>query len=133
MPRYARCSDFGHEKSLFPSDATILVIELLDGDSEEEKVFAANATDKCSLRIGQEVRDGELDKQVAQYIADSGATCHLTPDAGGLTNHRECSRPLNLADRRKVSMAGYGDLAVAFRSNDSGVHVKFHDVAHAPL
>ena len=96
-------------------------------------MFAANAIGKCSLSIGEEVGDGELDKQVAQYIADSEATCHLTPDADGLTNYRECSRPLGLADRRKISIAGYGYLTVAFRSNDSCVHVELHDVAHAPL
>ena len=82
---------------------TILVIELPDDASEEEKLFAANATGKCSLRIGEEVGDGELDKQVAQYIADSGATCHLTPHADGVANYRECSRPLGLTDRRKSS------------------------------
>ena len=32
-----------------------------------------------------------------------------------------------------MSIVGYGDLTVAFRSNDSWVHVKLHDVAHAPL
>ena len=74
-----------------------------------------------------------MDKQVAQYIADGWAPCHLTLDADGLTNYRECSWPLGLADRRKISIAGYGDLTVAFRSNDSWVHVKLHDVAHAPL
>ena len=83
--------------------------------------------------IGKEVGDGELDKQAAQYIADSGATCHLTPDVNGLTNYRECSRLFGLADRRKISIAGYGNLTVAFRSNESWVHVKLHDVAHAPL
>ena len=106
---------------------------LLDDDSEGEKVFAANTTAKCSFRIGEEVGDGELDKQVAQYIADSGATCHLTPDADGLTNYRECSRPLGLTDRGKISIAGYGDLTVVFRSNGSWVHVRLHDVAHASL
>ena len=94
--RCARCSGFGHEKSACLSDATILVIELPDDHSEEENVFAANATGKCSLKIGEEVGDGELDNQVAQYIADNGATCHMTPDADGLTNYRECSRPLGL-------------------------------------
>ena len=133
MPRCARCSGFGHEESACPSDPTILVMELPDDDSEEEKVFAANATGKCSLRISEEVGDGELDKQVAQYIADSGATCHLTPDADDLTNYRECSRSLGLTDSRKISIAGYDDLTLAFRSNDSWVHVKLHNVAHAPL
>ena len=133
MPRCARCSGFGHEESACLSDATILVMELPDDASEEEKVFAANATGKCSLRIGEEVGDGELDKKVAQYITDSGATYHLTLDANGLTNYRECSRPLDLAKRRKISIADYGDLTVAFRSNESCVHVKLHDVAHAPL
>ena len=68
-------------------------MNLPDGDSEKENVFAANATRKCSLRIGEKVGDGELHKQAAQYIADSGATCHMTPDTDGLTNYRECSRP----------------------------------------
>ena len=111
----------------------ILVLELPDNDPEEEHVFAANATGKCSSRIGEEVGDGELDKQVAQYIADSGATCHMTSHADGLANYRERSRPLGLADRRKISIAGYGDLTVAFCSNDSWVHVKLHDIAHVPL
>ena len=68
-----------------------------------------------------------------QYIADSGKTYHLTPDADGLTNCRECSQPLGLADKRKISIADYDDLTVAFRSNDSWVRVKLHIVAHAPL
>ena len=130
--RCARCSGVGHQESACPSDATILVLKLPDDDSEEN-MFAANATGKCSLRICEEVGDEELDTRVAQYIADSGATCHLTPDADGSTNHRECSRPLVLADRRKISIAGYGDLTVAFRSNDSWAHVKLHDVVRVPL
>ena len=85
------------------------------------------------MGIGEEVGDGELDKKATQYIADSGATGHLTPDADGLTNYRECRRTLGLADRRKISIAGYGGLTVAIRSNDSWVHVKLHDVAHTPL
>ena len=133
MPRCARCSGFGHEESACLSDATILVMELPDDDSEEGNVFAANATGKCSLRVGEEVGDGELDKQFTQYIVDSGATCHMTPDTDGFTNYRECSRSLCVADRRNISTADYGDLTVAIRSNDSGVHVKLHDVAHVSL
>ena len=133
VPRCARCSGLGHEESACPSDATILAMKLPDEDSEEENVFVANATGKCSLRIGEEVGDGELDKQVAHYIADSGATCHMTPDANGFTNNRECSQPLGLADKRKISIAGYGGLTVAFRFNDSWVPVKLDDVAHVPL
>ena len=97
-------------------------MELPDDDSEDQKVFAANATGKCSLRIGEKVGDGELDNQVAQYIADSRAT-----------NYRACSRLLGLANRRQISIAGYGDLTVAFRSKDSWVHVKLYDVVHVPL
>ena len=97
----------------------ILVMELPDDDSEEENVFAANATGKSSLKIGEEVGDRELEKLAAQYIADSGATCYMTPDADGLIIYRVCSRPLGLAGRIKISIAGYGDLTVVFRSNDS--------------
>ena len=96
-------------------------------------MFAANTTGKYSFRIGEEVGDGELDKHVAQYLANRGVACHLTPDVDGLTNYREFRRLLGLVDRRKISIAGYGDLTVAFGSNDSWVQVKLNDVAHAPL
>ena len=46
-----------------------------------------------SLKIGEEVGNGELDKHVAQYTADRGAKCHMMFDADGLTNYQECSRP----------------------------------------
>ena len=78
-------------------------------------------------------RGGELGKQVMQYIADSAEVCNMAPDADGLTNYRECSRPLGLANRGTTSTAGYDDLIIAFRSGNGWVHVKLHDVAHAPL
>ena len=43
------------------------------------------------MMVGEEVRGGELGKQVVQYIADSAATCNMAPDADGLTNYRESS------------------------------------------
>ncbi|CAM9683622.1 unnamed protein product [Ascophyllum nodosum] len=68
--------------------------------------------------VGEEVGYGELDKQVVQYIADSAATCNMTPDTEGLNNYRECSRPLGLANGGTTYIAGYGDLTVAFRSDN---------------
>ena len=41
--------------------------------------------------------------------------------------------PLGLAKRGTTSIASYGELTVAFRSDNGWVHVKLHDVAHAPL
>ena len=65
VPKCARFSDFIHEESACLSDAMVLVMmELPDDDSEEEHVFAANATGKYSLRIGEEVGDGELDSRL---------------------------------------------------------------------
>ena len=58
VPRCVRCSTFGQEEKACPSDATILVMELPDDDSQAEKMFAANATSKCSLRIREKVGDG---------------------------------------------------------------------------
>ena len=68
-----------------------------------------------------------------QYIADRAATCHMTLDADGLTNYKECSRPLDLVNGGPTSIAGYGDLTVAFRSDNRWVQVKLHGVAHTPL
>ena len=36
-------------------------MELRGDDSKEEEVLTVNATGKCSLRLGEEVGDGELD------------------------------------------------------------------------
>ena len=99
----------------------------------EAQAFVAKEIGKCRVVVGEEVGGGELGKQVMQYIADSAATCNMTPDADGLANYRECSRPLGLASGGTTSIAGYGDLTVAFRCDNGYVHVKLHDVAHAPL
>ena len=93
----------------------------------------AEETGKCSVMVGEEVGGGELGKQVVQYIADSAATCNMTPDADGLTNYRECSLPLGLANGGTMSIVGYGELTVASRSDNGWVYGKLHNVAHAPL
>ena len=97
------------------------------------QAFLAKETGTCRVRVGEEIGDGELGKQVVQYIADSVATRNMTPDADDLTNYRECSRPPGLANGETTSIAGYGDPTVAFCSDDGWVHIKLHDVAHTPL
>ena len=71
----------------------------------EIQAFAATEAGKCSATIGDIVGGEALDKQVVQYIADSAAACNMTPDADGLTNYRECSRPLGLAAGSMVDTA----------------------------
>ena len=98
----------------------------------EAQAFAVSKAGKCSVTIGDAVGGVALDKQVVQYIADSAATCNMTPDADGLTNYRECSRPLGLANGEEISIVGYGDLTVNFRTDHRWVRVKMNDVAHVP-
>ena len=98
----------------------------------EIQAFAATEAGKCSATIDDRVGGEALDKQVVQYIADSAATCNMTPDADGLTNYRECSRPLGLANGEEISIVGYGDLTVNFRTDHRWVRVKMNDVAHVP-
>ena len=98
----------------------------------EAQAFAVSEAGKCSVTIGDAVGGVALDKQVVQYIADSAATCNMTPDADGLTNYRECSRPLGLANGEEISIVGYGDLTVNFRTDHRWVRVKMNDVAHVP-
>ena len=97
------------------------------------QAFMVKEIGKCRVMVGEEVRRAELGKQIMKYIADNATTCNMTPDADGLTNYRECSRPLGLANGETTSIAGYGDLTVVFRSDNGWVHVKLRDVAHAPL
>ena len=99
----------------------------------EAQAFVAKETGKRSVVVGEEVGGGELGKQIAQYIADSAAICNMTPDADGLTNYRECSRPLGLENGGLTSTVGYDELTVAFRPDNEWVHAKLHDAAHAPL
>ena len=85
------------------------------------------------MTIGDAVGYVALDKQVTPSIADSAATCNMTPDADGLTNYRECSRPLGLANGEAISTVGYGDLTMNPRTDHGWVRVEMNDVAHIPL
>ena len=111
-----RCSGFGHEEGICSSDAAALVMELPMSEEDlvvEAQAFVAKEIGKCSVMVREEVGSRELGKNVVQYIADSAATCNTTPEADGLTNYRECSRPL--ANEGTTSTAGFGELTVAFR------------------
>ena len=135
VPRCTRCTGFGHEESSCPSDMAVMVMELPVPEEDlavESQAFAATEAGKCNAAIDDRVGGEALDKQVVQYIADSAATCNMTPDADGLTNYRECSRPLGLANGEEISIVGYGDLTVNFRTDHRWVRVKINDVAHVP-
>ena len=135
VPRCTRCTGFGHEESSCPSDMAVMVMELPVSEEDlavESQAFAATEAGKCNAAIDDRVGGEALDKQVVQYIADSAATCNMTPDADGLTNYRECSRPLGLANGEEISIVGYGDLTVNFRTEHIWVRVKMNDVAHVP-
>ena len=135
VPRCTRCTGFGREESSCPSDMAVMVMELPVSEEDlavESQAFAATEAGKCNAVIDDRVGGEALDKQVVQYIADSAATCNMTPDADGLTNYRECSRPLGLANGEEISIVGYGDLTVNFRTDHRWVRVKMNDVAHVP-
>ena len=135
VPRCTRCTGFGHEESSCPSDMAVMVMELPVSEEDlavESQTFAATEAGKCNAAIDDRVGGEALDKQIVQYIADSAATCNMTPDADGLTNYRECSRPLGLANGEEISIVGYGDLTVNFRTDHRWVRVKMNDVAHVP-
>ena len=135
VPRCTRCTGFVHEESSCPSDTAVMVMELAVSEEDlavEIQAFAATEAGKCSATIDDRVGGEALDKQVVQYIADSAATCNMTPYADGLTNYRECSRPLGLANGEEISIVGYDDLTVNFRTDHRWVRVKMNDVAHVP-
>ena len=90
-------------------------------------------TGKSRSMFGGEFGGEELDKQVVQYIVDSAATCIMTLDADCLTNYRDCSRPLGLANGGTTFIARYGNLTVVFCFDNEWVPVKLYDVTFAPL
>ena len=135
VPRCITCTGFGHDDKPCSSNAAVLVVELPVSKEDlavEAQTFAVTEAGKFSVTIGDAVGSVALDKQVVQYIADSAATCNMTPDADGLTNHREFSRPLGLANKNAISIVGYGDLAVNLRTDHGWVRVEMN-VAHVPL
>ena len=135
VPRCTSCTGFGHDESSCPSDTAVMVMELPVSEEDpalEVEAFAATEAGKCSATIDDRVGGVALDKQAVQYIADSAATCNMTPDADGLTNYRECSRPLGLANGKDISIVGYGDLTVRFCTDHGWVRVEMNDVAHVP-
>ena len=135
VPRCNRCTGYGHEESSCSSDAAVLVVELPVPEEDlavEAQAFAVSEAGKCSVTIGDAVGGVALDKQVMHYIADSAATCNMTPNSDGLTCYRECSRPLGLANGEEITIVGYGDLTVDFRTNQGWVRVEMNDVAHVP-
>ena len=135
VPRCNRCTGYGHEESSCSSDAAVLVVELPVPEEDlavEAQAFAVSEAGKCSVTIGDAVGGVALDKQVMHYIADSAATCNMTPNSDGLTCYRECSRPLGLANGEEITIVGYGDLTVDFRTNHGWVRVEMNDVAHVP-
>ena len=135
VPRCTRYTGFGHEESSCPSATAVMAMELPVSEEDlavEIQAFAATEAGNCSATNDDRVGGEALDKQVVQYIADSAATCNMTPDADGLTNYRECSRPLCLANGEEISIVGYGDLTVNFRTDHRWVCVKMNDVAHVP-
>ena len=135
VPRCTRCTSFGHEESSCPSNTAVMAMELPVSEEDpalEIQAFAATEAGKCSATIDDRVGGEALDKQVVQYIADSTATCNMTPDADGLTNYRECSRPLGLANGEEISIVGYGDLTESFCTDHGWIRVEMNDVAHVP-
>ena len=135
VPRCNRCTGYGHEESSCSSDAAVLVVELPVPEEDlavEAQAFAVSEAGKCSVTIGDAVGGVALDKQVIHYIADSATTCNMTPNSDGLTCYRECSRPLGLANGEEITIVGYGDLTVDFRTNHGWVRVEMNDVAHVP-
>ena len=135
VPRCNRCTGYGHEESSCLSDAAVLVVELPVPEEDlavEAQAFAVSEAGKCSVTIGDAVGGVALDKQVMHYIADSAATCSMTPNSDGLTCYRECSRPLGLANGEEITIVGYGDLTVDFRTNHGWVRVEMNDVVHVP-
>ena len=135
VPRCNRCTGYGHEESSCSSDAAVLVVELPVPEEDlavEAQAFAVSEAGKCSVTIGDAVGGVALDKQVMHYIADSAATCNMTPNSDGLTCYRECSIPLGLANGEEITIVGNGDLTVDFRTNHGWVRVEMNDVAHVP-
>ena len=73
LAKCARCLAFGHEESICSSDAVVLAMELpiLEEDrAVGAQAFVAKETGNCRVMVGEEVRGGELGKQVVQYITE---------------------------------------------------------------
>ena len=104
-----------------------------DSGAVEASAFKSRETGKCSNVSGKK-GEGESAWQVGDeaWLCDSGASTHMTPLADGMTNCRECSLKLCIADGSTRTVEGYGDINFVFRSGNGLVRVSLSNVAHVP-
>ena len=86
------------------------------------------------LRIGDDSRGEELsgdstESLAERWIADSGASFHMTRSADLLSHVRLCDDKVRIGDNHLMDVVGYGTLTVVFPGD---LTVKLLDVAYVP-
>ncbi|CAM9165641.1 unnamed protein product, partial [Laminaria digitata] len=99
-------------------------------NSGETVCCLANAMLSISDDSRAEERSGDLTESLAErWIADSGASFHMTRSADLLSDVRLCDNKVRIGDNHLIDVVGYGTLTVVFPGD---LTVKLLDVAYVP-
>ncbi|CAM9954547.1 unnamed protein product, partial [Laminaria digitata] len=99
-------------------------------NSGETVCCLANAMLSIGDDSRAEERSGDLTESLAErWIADSGASFHMTRSADLLSDVRLCDDKVRIGDNHLIDVVGYGTLTVVFPGD---LTVKLLDVAYVP-
>ena len=83
---------------------------------------------KCMLGTNDDSGSEERSEDMGEkWIADSGASCHITHSADLLSGFRLCDDKVGIVDNHLIDIVGYGTLTVVFPGH---LAVKPLDVAY---
>ncbi|CAM9909203.1 unnamed protein product, partial [Sphacelaria rigidula] len=67
------------------------------------------------------------------WIADSAATCHMTPSRHFMHDYEPCShRSVTVANSQKAPISGFGKILLSTGSGEDTLTVSIKRVAHVP-
>ncbi|CAB1097499.1 unnamed protein product [Ectocarpus sp. CCAP 1310/34] len=101
--RCERCKSYGHDKSKYPTEEAVLVVELPAGgasanatalDVAEEALAVGGISGECHKVVG---RGGVEQARLGRYVADSDATTHMFANSHGFARYEECDRRVRVA------------------------------------
>ena len=108
-------TDYGRESTeLYAAETTLVSLE-----REPKEGFALKA-----------VKEGAVGKHL--WLADSGASSHMTNDESGLFNMKLIESKITIGDGKHLKAEKVGSLRLAYAVNNKMETITLHNVKYAP-
>lgn len=98
----------------------LLAVDATALDVAEEAPVVREVTGEWNNNVGRG------DAEQARFVADTGATTHVFPNAGAFENYQECD------GKNPFSIVGYDDVRVTIGSRVGTTDLLLKRVAHVP-